>query len=229
MASTARTTERADLLAGARAMAPFVLAYVPFALVIGSTVANLDNPVAGWAGSWLIFGGSAHLAAVRGIADGTAVLAVVTGLLVQTRLLVYGASMAPRWRDQPSWFRAIAPALLIEPTWALAEQHAPSQSADEQRGFFLGAALTLAVAWSATIAVGAVIGNSLPRVGLDLAAPLCLLAIVGPKLRDRPHCCAAVAAAAAALVGQHWPAGTGILFAIVAGSVAAQLARGSAR
>ena len=72
MALTAPTTVRADVLVGARAMAPFVLAFAPFALVIGSTVATLDNPVAGWAGSWLIFGGSAHLAAVRGIADGTA-------------------------------------------------------------------------------------------------------------------------------------------------------------
>ena len=56
-----------DVLAGAAAMAPLVVAYAPFALVIGSTVATLDQPVAGWAGSWLIYGGSAHLAALQGL------------------------------------------------------------------------------------------------------------------------------------------------------------------
>jgi predicted branched-subunit amino acid permease len=137
--------------------------------------------------------------------------------------------MAPRWHDQPRWFRMVAPALLIEPTWALAEAQPIDVSPGAARGFFLGAAITLGVAWSGMIAVGALIGSALPRVGLDLAAPLCLLAIVGPKLRDRPHQWAAVTAAAAALVGQHWPAGTGILFAILAGSVAAQLARRSMR
>jgi predicted branched-subunit amino acid permease len=229
MPLTTRPTGRVDLLTGARAMAPFVLAYAPFALVIGSTVATIDDPVAAWSGSWLIFGGSAHLATLRGLADGTAVLAVLTGLLVQTRLLVYGASMAPRWRDQPRWFRALAPALLIEPTWALADQRPAGLAPHDERGFFLGAALTLAVAWSGFMALGALIGSALPRVGLDLAAPLCLLAIVGPKLRERPHCWAAVTGAAAALIAQHWPNGTGILFAIVAGALAAQLARRSAR
>jgi predicted branched-subunit amino acid permease len=229
MALTAPPTSRGDAVAGAAAMAPFVLAFAPFALVVGSTVATVDNPVAGWAGSWLIFGGSAHLAALHGVADGTALLAVVTALLVHSRLLVYSASVAPRWREQPRWFRVVGPALLIDPTWALAEQHAPELSPPAERWFFLGAAVTLGAAWSGMIAVGAVIGSALPRVGLDLAAPLCLLAIVGPKLRDRQHQWAAIAAAVAALVGQHWPAGTGVLVAIVAGTVAAHVAEVAGR
>ncbi len=173
------TTRREDVLAGVHAMTPLVLAYAPFAVVIGSTVASIDEPVAGWAGSWLIYGGSAHLAALHGIADGGALLAIATALLVNARLLVYSASIAPRWRHQPRWFRALGPALLIDPTWALAERHdhlAASPAAD--RRFFLGAGLTLGAAWSALIAAGAAIGDRLPDVGLELAAPLCLLALV---------------------------------------------------
>jgi predicted branched-subunit amino acid permease len=207
---------------GVVAMAPLVLAFAPFALVIGSSVASLDDPVAGWAGSWLIFGGSAHLAAVHGLLDGAPVLAVLTGLLVQVRLLVYGASVAPRWREQPRWFRAVAPALLIDPTWALADRHdQPDRSLVEQRRFFLAAGLTLGVAWSAMIAAGAVIGDRLPDVGLDLAAPLCLLALVGVRLRERRHRWAAISAAVVALVTSGWAAGTGMVVAIGAGCVAA--------
>jgi branched chain amino acid efflux pump len=217
--------ERAGARAGAVAMAPLVLAYAPFALVIGSSVARMDEPIAGWAGSWLIYGGSAHLAAVHGLLDGAPLLAVIAGLLVNARLLVYSASMAARWREQPRWFRAVAPALLIDPTWALAERHAhhhPSPSA--QRRFYLTAGLTLGVAWSAMIATGAVVGDRLPHIGLDLVAPLCLLALVGPRLRDRQHRWGAIGAAVVALVTSGWPPGTGMAAAMCAGCAAAQLA-----
>ena len=46
-------------------MAPIAVGLLPFALVIGTTVSESDAGLAGWAGSWLIFGGSAHLATMR--------------------------------------------------------------------------------------------------------------------------------------------------------------------
>lgn len=218
-----RSDRRGDAFAGAAAVAPFVLAYVPFALVIGSTVATLDDPAAGWAGSWLIYGGSAHLAALHGLADGAPLLAVGTALLVNARLLVYSASMAPRWRDQPRWFRFLAPAMLIDPTWALADEHAPVAGAAHRR-FFLAAGVVLGIGWSTTIAAGALLGERLPDVGLELAAPLCLIALVGPRLRDRAHRWAAVVAAGTALATTGLPSGTGIAASIAAGSLAAHAA-----
>ena len=74
---------------------------MPFALVIGSAAADHGTPLAGWAGSWLIFGGSAHLAAIRTLDDAGAVAAILTGLLINARLLVYSASLARRWAGQP--------------------------------------------------------------------------------------------------------------------------------
>jgi predicted branched-subunit amino acid permease len=214
-----------DVHDGVRAMAPLALAFAPFALVIGSAVATVPNPVAGWAGSWLIFAGSAHLAALNGVAAGTPQLAVQTALLVNARLLVYGASMASRWRDQPRWFRVVAPALLVDPTWAMADRQARAgRSPAGQRRFFLAAALTLGLVWTVAIATGALIGRQLPHVGLDLAAPLCLIALIGPRLVDRAHRWAAVAAAVVAVLTSGWPAGTGIAAAIVAGGLAARVA-----
>jgi predicted branched-subunit amino acid permease len=224
-AATIDMARRRPAVDGVTAMAPLVLAYAPFALVIGAVVRDVDPQLAGWAGSWLIFGGSAHLAALQGLADGTPVVAVATALLVNTRLLVYGASMAPRWRDQPAWFRVIAPAMLIDPTWALAERHAGALvTPADQRRFFLAAALTLGVAWSAVMAAGVLVGDRLPHIGLELAAPLCLIALIGPRLSDRRHRWAAVTAGLVAVVGSTWPAGTGIAAAIAAGTLAAHVA-----
>src|SRR4051794_2325293 len=66
----APSTQHDSMFIGVRAMAPMLLAYSPYALVIGSAVARIDDPVAGWSGSWIIYGGSAHLAALKGISEG---------------------------------------------------------------------------------------------------------------------------------------------------------------
>lgn len=219
------STRRDGVFVGVRSMAPMLLAYSPYALVIGSAVARIDDRVAGWSGSWIIYGGSAHLAALKGISEGAYATAIAVALLVNTRLLVYSASIAPRWREQPVWFRLVGAAFLIDPTWALADQHAATGASPEaQRRFFLGAGMTLGVWWMALIGVGAVIGNRLPHVGLELVAPLCLMSLIGTRIRNRSNRWAAIAAASTALVTSHAPAGTGLMLAIAAGCVAAQVA-----
>ena len=220
----APTTERPSLFTGVRSMAPMMLAYSPYALVIGSAVARIDDPVAGWSGSWIIYGGSAHLAALKGISEGAFAMAIAVALLVNLRLLLYSASIARRWREQPVWFRLVGAALLIDPTWALSDQHAATGASPEaQRRFFLGAGLTLGVWWSAMIAAGAIIGDRLPHVGLELVAPLCLMSLIGTRVRDRSSRWAAIAGGATALVTSHAPAGTGLIAAIAVGCIAAQV------
>ena len=220
----APTTQQESMFTGARAMAPMLLAYSPYALVIGSAVARIDDPVAGWSGSWIIYGGSAHLAALKGISDGAFATAIAVALLVNLRLLVYSASIARRWQGQPVWFRLVGAAFLIDPTWALADQHAATgASAESQRRFFLGAGITLGIWWTTLIGIGAMIGNRLPHVGLELVASICLMSLIGPRIRTRSNRWAAIAASGTALFASRAPAGTGLMLAIAAGCVAAQV------
>jgi predicted branched-subunit amino acid permease len=213
-----RSTEQQSRYAGVRAMAPLMLAYTPFALVIGVAVAQVSDPVAGWSGSWLIYGGSAHLAALKGLAAGGVAGAIIVPLLINTRMLLYSASIARRWREQPAWFRIVAAAFLVDPTWALADRHAASEpSLSEQRSFFLGAAITMGVWWSAMIAAGAIAGNRLPHFGLELVAPVCLISLVGSRIRGRSHQLAAIAAAASTLFAPALPAGLSLIAAIAIG------------
>jgi predicted branched-subunit amino acid permease len=209
-----------DVRDGVVAMAPFVVGLAPFALTIGAAAARTDDPLAGWSGSWLIFGGSAHLAVLRSIHAGLLV-AVAGGLLIHARLLAYGASLARRWQYQPLWFRLAAAALVIDPTWAAAERHAASGASDaEHRRFFLAAGLALGVGWSALMGVGIVAGGRLDSIDLDVMVPLCLVALVAPALRDVPNRLPMIVAAAVALGGPWLPSGTTMLLAIVAGTLA---------
>jgi predicted branched-subunit amino acid permease len=205
---------------GVLTLLPLLVAYMPFALVVGSAAADHGAPLAGWAGSWLIFGGSAHLAAIQTLDEAGMLAAILTGLLINARLLVYSTSLASRWTDQPPWFRFAAAGLIIDPTWAVADQHA-DRCADsaERRRYFLAAGLTLGTAWSGAIAVGAVLGARLDSLDLQIAVPLCLLGLVGATLRTPGGRAVSAAAGVTALVSIGWPSGTGILAAVVAGSV----------
>ena len=214
-------------VSGVLAMLPLLAPYVSFALVIGSVVAAHGSALAGWSGSWLIFGGSAHLAAVRTLDQAGPVAAILTGLLINARLVVYGASFARQWSDQPRWFRVAAAALIIDPTWAVAERNLGRFSeARDRRRFFAAAGLTLGTAWSGGIAFGALAGARLDARDLEIVIPLCLLGLVGAGLRTGPTRLVMVVSAVTALVTIAWPSGTGLLVAVVAGSVAGSVHEG---
>jgi predicted branched-subunit amino acid permease len=221
--TTASITElgavRSPIRQGAAAMLPLVVAYAPFAFVIGAAAADHGTPIAGWAGSWLIYGGSAHLATIRTLDDAGPLLAIATGLLINARLLVYSAGLARSWPNQPRWFRIAAAGLIIDPTFAAGERFAADcRNVVDQRRHFLAAGLTLGAGWSAAIGLGAVLGSRMGGVDVDIVIPLCLLALVGDALRDSGS---RVVVFVAALVGaftSSLPAGTGLLLAIAAGA-----------
>ena len=214
--------ERGEGWAGALAMVPMVAGLAPFALVLGSAIAEHATPVAGLAGVWPIFSGSAHLLVLQVVDEGGgAPLAIASGLLVNARVGVYSASLAARWRGQPSWFRVVAAALLIDPTWALAEERSsrPGSAADHRR-YYLGAGLTLGVGWAVMVTAGMVVGHRFGGaygLGLDLAVPLCLVTLLGPRLGGRSDASVVATAGLVAAMTAGWPPGTGLLLGIGAG------------
>ncbi len=174
--------------------------------------------MAGWAGSWVIFGGSAHLAALRTLDDAGPLIAILTGLLINARILVYSAGFARRWQRQPRWFRIVAAALIIDSTFAVAERHVGYGDAAHQRRYFLGAGLTLGAGWSAAMAVGAIVGSRLDGIDVEIVVPLCLLALIGERLRSVGSGLVVVVAALIAASTTSLPAGSGLLVAVTTGA-----------
>ncbi|GAB3778958.1 hypothetical protein GCM10027601_04350 [Nocardioides ungokensis] len=204
-----------QLHAGIRAMAPILLAYAPFALVVGASVAASTEPWAAWAGTWLVYGGAAHLALLDVLAHGGGwMAAAAVGLLVNARLTAYAAAMAPAWRSEPMWRRIAAAVMLTDAPWALARDRARNAPS-----YYFGAAITLFVAWPAMVTAGALIGSHISATPVtDLVTPLTLGAVVVPQLRQRPVAAAMAAGGVTAAV--TWQADTGTAL-LLAGSVGA--------
>jgi hypothetical protein len=84
--------------------------------VIGAAGGDLGLPVAGHlAGAAAVFAGAANCAALTLLTAGAGAWTVLaTVALVNARFVVYSASLEPRFRHQPRWFRWLGPALLID-------------------------------------------------------------------------------------------------------------------
>jgi predicted branched-subunit amino acid permease len=216
---TTRIIARNEFTGGMRAMGPLALGYLPFALLLGTAIGRTDERAAGWVGTFLIYGGSAHLAVVQMRADGAGLwTTVAAGALINLRLLVYSAALAPLWSGTTLRTKFAAAATVVDPTWQISDRRAREPGSPSERRFhYAGAATVLAVCWTTGVSAGMVLGG-VDRLAthLSVAVPLCLVALVIPHLRVPGGPGAVVAATATAVLTRSWPSGTGLLVAMAA-------------
>lgn len=217
-------------LEGARAMIPLLVAVAPLGLVVGVRAAEIGAP--GWATGILIYGASAQLAAIDLVGDGVhPAVIVVTVVVINLRLALYSLAMAPHWRATTGPWRALAAYLLVDPAYAVGvDGYGQDRPTAERHAFYLGAAAALWVGWQAVIAAGMTIGGRLPAaLSLELAVPLCLVAMILRRAEAPGTRWAAVVAAVVAVLGDGLPLATGLLAAILAGVAAGLATDGAGR
>jgi predicted branched-subunit amino acid permease len=197
-----------------------LLAYAPFAVVVGTAVAQSNNQLAAWLGTSTIYGGAAHLAVLDILSDGGSWMSAASvGLLINMRLAAFATSMVPEWRTAPLRLRLIAAVMLVDAPWALSRGRA-------DRNFFLGAAAALFVAWPVMVTAGMLLGGWLSALAVTGILPaLSLGALVVPRLRVRPIAWAACGAVVTALATAGLPAGTSLALCAAVGCTVATVAR----
>lgn len=214
--------------AGAVAVSPIVVGVVPFGLVAGVAAVERGMTVPdAVAFSVGIFAGAAQLAAIDVLGrDGSIVVAVITVLVINLRMMMYSASLAPWLAHESLASRGLAAYLLTDQAYAISLARYTDADAEElpvagRLPFYLGAAVTLWISWQTFTVVGAVVGGSIPDgVPLGFAIPLVFLALLPPAVMDRPTVVAAVVGALVATLGATWPANLGMLSGALSGIVA---------
>jgi predicted branched-subunit amino acid permease len=202
---------------------PILAGIVPFGLVIGVAVGETATQnLAGWAGSFLLLAGAAHLAAVTMLDSGAGVSAILlTVLVINARLLVYSASLGPRFRYQPTWFRWIAPYFLFDQMFAMTWRRLERGCSPAYiRWYYLTAAVFLTVCWVATIGFGVIAGPVIPKSWeLTFAPAALMMALLAPAVVNRPAVFAAIAGAGVAIALAGLPHGLNLLAGTAAGTI----------
>lgn len=210
-----------DLLRGARAMTPWLFGVAPFGLVIGVSAAQSGLPDgAGWLTGPTIYAGSAQVATIQLLDGGAAAVTIVlTVVVINLRLALYSAAMAPYWRGTPLWWRLLGGYLLVDPSFAVGlDRYRTEPDRRRAHAHYLGGAVVLWVTWLVAIAVGAWVGAGVPpQLHLELLVPLFLLGEILPTLRARATRRAVLVSAGFALACLSFPLHLGIAIGIVAG------------
>jgi 4-azaleucine resistance transporter AzlC len=209
-----------DIWAGVRDVSPLLLGIVPFGLVAGIAAVNAGLGLAEAVGmSVIVFAGASQLAAIELIGS-NAPLAVVVGtaVVINVRMVMYSASIAPHFADYGRRLRAGLAYVLTDQAYALSVAEFERNPERSRWRYYLGAAATLWVVWQIATVVGVVVGASVPDAwGLTFAVPLVFLALLVPAMKDRPTTAAAVAGGTIAVVAAGLPLNLGLLTGAVSG------------
>jgi predicted branched-subunit amino acid permease len=220
-AASTRSTWRPDLVAGAQAMAPWLVGMALYGLVVGVSAAKADIPtVAGWLTGPLIYSGGAQVAAIDLLdAGATPAVVVATVLAINTRLIIYSAAVADHWRGTSRRWRALAAYLLVDPSFAVGlDRYQRPGDRTGAHAHYLGAAGLLWITWLGALTVGATVGDRLPGgLHLEFVIPLFLVGEVVRRVSTSATRRGCAAAVAVAVLGTAAPLHLGLVMAIATG------------
>ena len=172
---------------------PVCIGIVPFALVLGAAAAQkglspLEVPLL----TGLNFAGGSEFAAIQIWTDPPRILLIAfLTLLVNSRHLIMGATLAPFLERYPK--KTVLPALffMCDESWALGYEDANKRMGLGARNafsmpFYFGLAVSLYGMWVACTTLGAIVGPILGDVrvyGVDMAFPAVFLVLLKSQWR----------------------------------------------
>jgi 4-azaleucine resistance transporter AzlC len=216
-------TPRSAFFVGLRDQLPATISILPFGLITGaaSSAAGMD-PWLAIGMSCIVYAGASQLAAISLMAQhAPAVIVVLTVLVVNLRMVMYSAALAPRFRDAPTARKWLLSYLLTDHGFALVQARFTTGSEQRHQDFYyLGAACLMWITWQIMVVIGVFAGTLVPtNWSLDFAIPLVFLALVLPALQTRAHWSAALAAMVAAAFTSSMPLKLGLISASLVGVV----------
>jgi len=227
------SSPRADFLTGVRVAAPITLGVLPFGMVAGVAAVGVGMSALQAVGmSVVVFAGASQLAAIELVGrNAPAAVVVATVLVVNLRLVMYSASIAPYFQRQSAKWKAALSYLLTDQAYAVSLLEFESDDETSRRWYYLGVAVPLWVTWQAATVVGVLLGARLPSGWhLEFAVPLVFLAVLVPAVTDRATGAAAVVGGTTAVAANGLPYNLGLILAAIVGigaGVAAESAFGT--
>ncbi len=208
---------RAELHRGVARSLPILVGVAPFGLVVGVAAVEAGlTPLQTVATSVVIFAGASQLAAIDLLArDAAPAVVVLTAAVINVRMVMYSASIAPRMRAFPRRLRPLCSYLLTDMAYAatMAEDETAATA-----WYYLGLAGAIWAVWQAATVAGIALGRGVPPGWeLTFAVPLVFIALLVPAVTDRPRLVAALVGGVVAVLGVPLPFNLGLVAGALAG------------
>ncbi|MFJ3485962.1 AzlC family ABC transporter permease [Pseudomonas sp. NPDC090202] len=212
---------------GVRALLPLTPGVIPFGLITGVMAIEMGMAPGTTIGMTLLFyAGSAQMAALALLHQGVVPVAIlVTALVINLRLVMYSAALAPHLHHLPRRWTWPLSYLLSDQSFALC--HLKLSTGELGRfahHFYAGTAFSMWLVWQLSVVAGVCLGAKVPESwSLGFAVPLSFVALLIPGLRNAASLGAAVVGGLIAVLAVDLPYNLGLIIASVGGIVAGLL------
>jgi len=212
-------------LEGVRAITPMAVSVIPFGLAIGAAAAASNTPtLPALASAPLILAGAAQLSTIQLLDAGVAPLVVIaSALMINARILLYSASLAPWFRGESLGRRLLLALPVIDQLHFTVQPRFERGDLDRSGRitFYVGAATCLLIAWITSNSLAVLVGAQLPEsAGLHVAAPVALAGLLARSIDGRRATTVAITAAIFSVVAVGLPFHSVVLVASLAGIAA---------
>ncbi len=211
----------ADLWTGTRAIAPLMPGAVVFGMAFGALVQVVGLP--GWLAPYAsstVTAGASQIAIVEALRQGApAIIAIVTALVINARLALYSAALAPIFAPFPLRWRLALAYLMTDQSAAVSSFEAERwPDPVRRRWFILGVSGPFVGVWILGTAAGVVLGPVIPESWqIGFIVPLMFIAVLVPGLRAWPSVAAAGISVAVVLALKDLPYGLNVLAGALTG------------
>ena len=218
---------RAAFTSGARDTLLVIPSYVPFGLVCGVASVNAGLTTgASLALPALVYGGSSQAVLLQFVQGHASLwIAVLSGCVINLRMAVYSAAMAPKVRHLGKTQRMLVAAFLVDNTFAFIQAREESHPHDKHlMAYYAGSSIVCWLGWVLFCGIGVVAGNIVPPGWqLEFAIPLSFIAVAVPAIRSLPMGAAALVGGLASVLLFALPLKLGLIAACLAGLAAGLL------
>lgn len=210
-----------DFWAGTVAIAPLMPGSIVFGMAFGALVTDENGPV--WLAAYAsgtVTAGASQIAIVEALSSGApALIAIATALVINARLALYSAALAPVFSTFPRRWQLGLAYLMTDQSAAVSVIEAPRWPDPVRRRWFIfGVSGPFAVVWLLGTIAGAVLGPVIPAAWqIGFIVPLMFIAVLVPALRTWPAVAAMGIAIAVVLLLKDVPHGLNVLIGALTG------------
>ncbi len=209
---------------------PFVLILIPFSMLFGIFAAELDlSAIETTAFSVFVLAGASQIASLTILSEGEWIFfAILTGALLNIRMLLYSAALAPHLSKLSLKERLLISYALVDQCFVLCQrkfENVPEWSLTDKRNYYLGISALILPLWFSASLIGYFFGGLIPsHIDISYGLPLAFIALIAPSLKSIPHLIAAMISVIGGVGLNFLPNNIGLIIsALIAILVAAEV------
>lgn len=226
----ANSNLRSPFFQGVLAAYIFGLVIAPFAAIFGIFASSLGlSDFQTFSFSVIVLAGASQIASLELLNDGAPIfIAVLTGAILNLRILLYSAALAPSFQDLPILRRLLITYNVGDQCFVLSQNKFEDEASWTQvmkSQYFFGVAIVIYTVWFVFSMLGFYFGTLIPtQYDISFALPLAFIALIAPSIKSLPHLIAALVSVLGTLFLSFVPYNLGLLISgIAAIIIAAQL------